>query len=438
MNDHGNDADLLKSLEGLMEDAQFPADVNNSQSLPNDTLINELLWLQAGGTSPDGSTRLFVTLVRILKVYVEPLIAAVGLAGNVLSFVVFMGTYMRRSSSSIYLAALSLADAAFLVCVLVSWVINVGVNVYAQQGWCQTFMYLTYISSFLSVWYVVAFTVERYISIHFPLRRQDFCTTRRAKIVVAGLAAISAILYNFGTWMHGVTLIGPMPICAPLPKYTHVVHIFNNIDTVITLLLPFLAIMFMNVRIAHKVVQFYKERKHLALGEQCGSQRGSNVCSGAGHYTVITASMHQLPLANKTKVNYTRTQVKVTKMLLTVSTIFLLLNLPRHSCRMYSFIMNLSNDNYHNSQTYLGWEEVFRVLYYLHFSVNLFLYSMLGKNFRRALCWLWRRLRHGVSEHKDQYKLMCCGSRVARVDNPTRGLPLVHKDHWRDQDCRYV
>ena len=336
------------------------------------------------GLSSETAPTLFRMVITYMDIYVVPMVALVGVLGNMLSFTVFLCTFMRRLSSSIYLAALALADLGFLVCVLVSWTVNVGLDIYAQNGWCQTFIYLTYVSSFLSVWYVVSFTTERYIVVHFPLRRQDLCTTRRAKYVVSALAVFSLCLYTFGTWTTGVNTMYIMPVCGPLPRFHTFISIVHNLDTVITLILPFLAILIMNVRIAYKVAQFYQERRHLQLH--------------AISYTRGTMSFRRghIQVYHKTNSMYTRTQVRVTKMLLTVSTIFLVLNLPRHTVRTYSFIRTLTDKDYNPTETYILWQKFFQFLYYLQFSVNLFLYSAFGRNFRKALLLLWRKVKHNV------------------------------------------
>ncbi|ELT93784.1 hypothetical protein CAPTEDRAFT_26871, partial [Capitella teleta] len=225
--------------------------------------------------------------------YFLPLMIVIGIFGNLVSFLVFQATYMKRLSSSLYLAALSIVNVVFLVCVLLSWSVNIGIHTYQRNGFCQMFTFFTYVSSFLSVWFVVSFTAERYIAVHYPLRRYQFCTTSRARIVVVCLSCFAAVIYSYGTWTSGVSHYFGLALCGPLPKYSHVVHIINNIDTVISLLIPFFLILFMNVRIAWKVVH---------------------------------------------RSGYLRNQVRVTKMLLNVSSIFLLLNLPRHSERIYSFI----------------------------------------------------------------------------------------------------
>lgn len=338
---------------------------------------------------------IFRIMIHYMDLYIVPLVALVGVVGNVLSFIVFVCTFMRRLSSSIYLAALALADLGFLLCVLVSWASNMGLDIYTQNGWCQSFMYLTYVSSFLSVWYVVSFTAERYIAVHFPLQRQGLCTTRRAKILVSVLAMASLVLYSFGIWTSGVFTMYSVLMCGPLPKYMNFVNVANNLDTIITLILPFLAILIMNVRIAYKVAKFYKERRHVSLRTSfttTHSQSSSSHNSRRGHlsHTIVI----QINTGSNSSALYTRTQVRVTKMLLTVSSIFLLLNLPHHSARVYTFIMTLTNDKYQPTANYIAWEKLFKFLYYFQFSINLFLYSAFGKNFRKALCLLGKRIRH--------------------------------------------
>ena len=68
-------------------------------------------------------------VVNILDLYLLPLISVVGCIGNVLSFVVFTTTYLRRLSSSVYLAALAVADTIFLLVLFCSSLTAVGIQV---------------------------------------------------------------------------------------------------------------------------------------------------------------------------------------------------------------------------------------------------------------------------------------------------------------------
>ena len=68
-------------------------------------------------------------VVNVLDFYLLPLISVVGCIGNVLSFVVFTTTYLRRLSSSVYLAALAVADTIFLLVLLFNWLTVFGIRV---------------------------------------------------------------------------------------------------------------------------------------------------------------------------------------------------------------------------------------------------------------------------------------------------------------------
>jgi hypothetical protein len=88
-------------------------------------------------------------------------------------------------------------------------------QVYHRQGWCQLFVYMIYVVSFLSVWFVVCFTVERYLIIRFPLKRQQICRVSRAKVVVVSLTGVALVLYNFAIWTSEVAVLDPheKPLC---------------------------------------------------------------------------------------------------------------------------------------------------------------------------------------------------------------------------------
>ena len=389
--------------------------INFTSTLNDSDYIDDLL--DNFGSYKDSN---FLKFTDYLNVYVLPIVASIGLTGNIVSFTVFMCTYMRRQSSSIYLAALSVADMMFLLCILLSKHTG-GINLYDKDGWCQILTYITYISSFLSVWFVVSFTCERYIVIMFPLRRTRLCTTRRAKIVVGVLTCTAVVLYSFGPWTSGVVDIMGQRTCAPLDRYLIVVDVFYNIDTIVTLIVPFFAIMVMNLRITVKVVQFYRVKKSMPLKqEKGGSGSGdsstltttcttSDACANASKQQLIIkySGVRQMNITSRTRTTYTRTQVRVTKMLLTVSTIFLVLNLPRHTTRTYSFIMRLLDEHYVQSPNAILWDRIFMFLYHTNFSVNLFLYSVLNISFRKAFVWLLKRIQHAVREFFVRNSYIC-------------------------------
>lgn len=348
-----------------------------------------------------------LTVWRVAIIYLEryavPLIVTTGLAGNLISFVVFVSRYMQPVSSSVYLAALSVADIGFLLSILVFWTETFA----AVNGLCQIFTFVTYVSSFLSVWYVVGFTVERYLAVHFPLRRHIFCSKRTAKMVVSGLAILSAVLYNFGIWTSGVHAIRQYRLCSPLAYFVSFLSVADSIDTVVTFLLPILVICVLNIRIAYTVVNFYRAREQMSMTgitfivhretPSSTSLRlrmsrptrpmqkavGLSPLSGAPVSTTAVSG----PSSSSTSKGHH--QLRVTKLLLIVSGVFLVLNLPRHITRVYSLAVTA-----HKNEVLLTCEKLFQMIYYLHFSVNIFLYATVGGNsFRKAFTRIMRRMR---------------------------------------------
>jgi hypothetical protein len=126
--------------------------------------------------------------------YYTPALVLIGSTGNILSVFVFFKTKLRKLSSSYYLAALGISDTCFLIGAFVSWLNYFNINIYNQDYYCQFFTYISGLCSFLSVWFVVAFTIERFIAVLYPLKRQTICTVKRACTVLCVLIILGCII----------------------------------------------------------------------------------------------------------------------------------------------------------------------------------------------------------------------------------------------------
>lgn len=133
------------------------------------------------------------TLTNVMTLYFTPILAVVGTIGNILSVIVFFGTKLKKLSSSYYLAFLAIFDTGFLWCNFIQWLNFFNVNFYARNGFCQLFTWLSNACSVLSVWLVVAFTIERFVAVLYPLKRQTLCTVRRARSIICYLVVFNAI-----------------------------------------------------------------------------------------------------------------------------------------------------------------------------------------------------------------------------------------------------
>lgn len=199
-------------------------------------------------------------------------------------------------------------------------------------------------------------------------------------------------------------------ICVPLRRYTTLMLITCVVDTVLTLLLPFAVISLLNVRIAVTVCRHIRARQAMTSVAMPLHRRRY------AWTTLDRESPDRLRLRRYIRTDVPRRhsphgdQFRVTKLLLTISLTFLVLNLPRHAMRAYA--LAASNDS-RPSLAFLVCDKLFNVIYYViqymyiilnviyysHFAVNIVLYATLsGKKFRLALRRRCRGLCRSVAD----------------------------------------
>ena len=207
-----------EDLESLFLSPNDKLVPNNTSSTIDATMLhcNESDLLNNCLIMPEDD--LVTHIMEYLNVYLTPGIVLVGVFGTLLSFLVFTTTYLRRQSSSVYLASLAVADSLFLLVLLCLWLSSIHLPVFHKNVLCQTIVYMSYVSRFLSVWYVVGFTLERYIMIRFPLRKDWFCTPESARKFVCYAALLGLGLYSFATFTNGVVVFDTLPVCMPLDR----------------------------------------------------------------------------------------------------------------------------------------------------------------------------------------------------------------------------
>lgn len=129
--------------------------------------------------------------IDFLSHYYVPVLVVFGVIGNILSAIAFLITKLKKISSCYYITALSVSDTIILIDAFLQWLSYIDINIYNQNYFCQVFAFASRSAYFTSIWLVVAFTVERFIAVLHPLKRQTMCTARRACLVVIGLTLLS-------------------------------------------------------------------------------------------------------------------------------------------------------------------------------------------------------------------------------------------------------
>ncbi len=170
-------------------------------------------------------------------------------------------------------------------------------------------------------------------------------------------------------------------------------NVIGNIDAIVTMILPFLLIFVLNSLILYTVIRYDLQRERLTHHRSatefakelksdienpnstyCESTLIKNkVVSDIKYYnqsnsgTKSCDSKKKKPCDQKKMSTTSRSVLRMTKMLVIVSSSFLILNLPSHSIRIYYFIVSWQNKTHlitHRLQSCL---KLFR--YYSHYHI---------------------------------------------------------------------
>ncbi|KAK1118885.1 hypothetical protein K0M31_014655 [Melipona bicolor] len=219
-------------------------------------------------------------LLDFFHQYYIPSIILLGLVGNLLSCVVFLNTHLRIRSSSYYLAALATADFGFLITLLLVWLNNtIGWKVFNKDGWCETLVYVSAVCSSLSVWLIVAFTVERFIAVQYPLHRPHICTIARAKTIVLVLVILALASHSYSFVTAGVvTSRDGEEYCDLKVEYLETMKIISIIDSIASLIAPLVLIIVMNTMIMRNLLRFSRRFKQTSTtSTDCPSRDRSDI-----------------------------------------------------------------------------------------------------------------------------------------------------------------
>lgn len=187
---------LLNDTLMLQDKSAVPLDDINTTSFSFDQHNNNSSNSNSTLYALDDSNETLHTLAMLsimLNYYYVPILVVGGSLGNILSVIVFSTTKLRKLSSSIYLAALAVSDTCFLWGLFIQWLNFIDIQIYNREFFCQFFTFFSSWACFCSAWFVVAFTVERFIAVAFPLKRQTMCTVRRAKFVIGALTVMGVL-----------------------------------------------------------------------------------------------------------------------------------------------------------------------------------------------------------------------------------------------------
>ncbi|CAF1030706.1 unnamed protein product, partial [Brachionus calyciflorus] len=370
----------------------------------------------------------FIDLLNKIEPYYILTIIIVGLFGNSLSFFLFMFTKLKLEQANYILAALAFADNGFLISLLMVNLKNfLDLNIFdnSQIG-CKISVYITYLFSFLSSWYVVTFSIERLIAVYLPIKRINICNKYTNKLSIFILTLASMSIYSFSLFTSGLEFSSDNTTksCVTLTKWFNIVQLMAFIDTFLTMIIPFLIIFISNISIVWKLMDFKSpfnfftssastDRSESAVitpknmkkkNNRVPSREKNDSINDENFYRQIQQMDDSLTrklfkkisivnhLPKTVEIRRLQKYSRTTRMLLIVSTTFLILHIPIAICKAWYFIKSYIRQTKNDSSIHLetsSSEEILERLscyiYYLNFSSNFFLYTLNGPKFRKAI-----------------------------------------------------
>lgn len=131
-----------------------------------------------------------------LWLVVSPIFLTIGTIGNILSICILLRKRMRQNSASIYLTSLAIADSGVLYLGLLrEWLVRLTEMDYQKENdlTCKLQLWLQFVAFNTSVWLLAAFTVDRQISVVWPIFAKTRCS-RKIRYLVVGIIPIATMV----------------------------------------------------------------------------------------------------------------------------------------------------------------------------------------------------------------------------------------------------
>lgn len=326
-------------------------------------------------------SEVFKAAINALNSYAVPVICVLGIVGDITSFLVFVCTSFRYQPCSQYLAALTFVDTLFLFSQLIGSTMTFFPALALTPGYCNVMVYMSYVCSFLSAWYVVFMMIERYIAVCHPFRRSAISNKKKSIALVVAMMVLSLILYSHSVFITSKSAIGSP--CGVSGDYYDFISIFTYVDAILVFVIPFLAIVCLNLRIIFTVRKFRLQNNRL------------------------NHSIRRLQRYHNADRTLSLAQVRSTKMLVWVSSVFIILHLPSYTARLYGLVLqkihgsNISESSQFRFQVA---QHICQFLYYLNFAIDFIVYVMTSNNFRRNVSRSFKNVRQCKFQCHCEYK----------------------------------
>lgn len=296
----------------------------------------------------------------------SPVLMIFGTLGNILTIIVLSRRKSRGSSTAMYLCGLAVSDIIALNTGLLrqwlSYLISVDIRSLSKIM-CKLHVFLVYLGTQCSSWFLVAVTCERFIGVWLPHRVKHGCTKKTSLVIIGIIVGFISIL-NFH-WFYGFTLLAE--------TYDNKTYVYECkawfeeyniflwktwpwIDLCIFCITPFVILLFGNISIILKV--FWSRRNtRRQVAPNCVF-RGKKNSDRTSQLSVMLLLLNVVFFVNVTPIS-----------------IFL---------AGESFWLKTIKTEHNEAEFYLWWAIVNMFMYFNN-AVNFVLYFLSGSRFRGAV-----------------------------------------------------
>lgn len=302
----------------------------------------------------DSTLKMLSDVTFYLQMYYNPALASVGMVANIITCIVLPFSVLYKLSATQYLIGMAIADTMFLLNILLLWFNNMGYSIYQYGSLCHFTMFLSHASCFLSLWYTVCLAVDGFIMICCPYKREKLCSLARARIVVLTLAVVATAVYLNISLTFGVIHLGPMYWCMPVSTLADPLSKLKKIDIFINSIIPYASLVYLLL--------------HTSIQAACQLKKGMRT------YTITRGH------------NNAQTITYPLNFLFVYILVFLLLNLPAQSLKIYYTLrdITITSRNIVDQKEQLL-QRILDNLQNFKYAVNFWILLMTSDDFRQGL-----------------------------------------------------
>ena len=231
--------------------------------------------------------------------YVKIVMVSIGLAGNIITFIVFSRKAFMKNSIRTYCRALAVSQCLTLIQLItdVNYLVNKTTLLNINDGWCKAVMYIQTENNAIPGWILVAFSVDKTLS----MRRIQISILRNKwfqRLVIAIIVVFNLLLYI------------EIPITISLRQYSNYVKVlycdfatldyftvFIVINLLESTLIPF-GIMMVSSVVTIRVL--YKSRRSLEKTGNVNRERKSRDAK----FAITSIAFNFMYMVLKTRISF--------------------------------------------------------------------------------------------------------------------------------------